>query len=787
MFTGTLIVGLVLAPRPACADDPIDFSQQILPILSDSCFQCHGPDEQSREADLRLDQREGLLGDHERSGVVRPGRADQSELYFRITTDDESLRMPPPEANRQLSNAQIELIEEWIRQGATWEIHWAFRPLRDVLPDKPLSSSTANPIDLFINAKLEENGLVPNQAASRARRLRRLALDLTGIPPTLNELDQFVNDPKPDAYAREVDRLLASPRYGEKMAWAWLEAARYADTNGYQGDNERTMWPWRDWVIGALNADLSYDAFSKLQIAGDLLPHATDQTRLPTGFLRNHMINGEGGRIAEENRVEYVFDQLETVGTVWLGLTLQCCRCHDHKYDPLSQEDYYKFFAIFNQTPIDGAGGNPQTPPVIHVPSDSTRAKMDRLRQLRDAITPADPSATFVFNPHGVLLGLVRSSIDQTLTSIDASVPRVMVMGDQAQRRDTYVLSKGLYNQPMQKVDAALPVFPLEPESQLAAQYSGDEPVNRLTLANWLLDARQPLVARVTANRIWQSFFGNGLVKTSEDFGNQGEPPTHPELLDWLAAELIRSDWDIKHLQRLIVTSDTYQRSAEASHFAIEHDPENRWLARGPRQRMPSWMIRDHALAVSGLLQERLGGPAVKPYQPTGVWAEATFGNKHYQQDHGADLYRRSVYTYWRRIVGPTIFFDVSKRQTCTVKPSLTNTPLHALVTLNDVTFAEAARVFAQRLLQQHRDLNVNPLRQGFLVATSREPTDDELALITARHEQIRDYYRQHQDEARALTRVGEFPPDESLDPVAHATLTAICLMYLNLDESLTK
>lgn len=1006
-------------------EEQVDYARQILPLLSDTCFQCHGPDANTREADLRLDTVEGLFGTDTYAGVVVGGDVDSSELMRRILSEDPGERMPPEDSTRQLTADQIETLRVWVEQGAPWGKHWSYELIESPPSPAPdvtrttddftsfeLQSWADSPIDRFVLERMLAEGLYPADDADRERLLRRVTFDLTGLAPTLDELDRFLNDDSPDAYEKVVDRLLASPRYGERMAWDWLDAARYADSNGFQGDRERTMWPWRDWVIRSLNEDLPYDQFSVFQIAGDLLPKATFEQKLATGFSRNHMINGEGGRIPEENRVEYIFDQLETVGTVWMGLTYQCCRCHDHKYDQLSQDNYYELFAIFNQTPITGAGGDPQTQPAITAPSaNQQRAlnerqyklaslgekiaqrgleleseQLDWERRLRDMLATADwhlsspteataskqtlttlldgsvlaggdvqpdndtftvryrdlpdtihgihlealqhkslpgkglsrvdggnfvltelevdllvegneptrielasAEATFeqgdlkvvtafdgnpntgwavwpgkpveeeqaaVFRfakplqiPQGGqllitlrhdsqharhILGCFRIAFATTsdpqiapdtiaglaatripaderseealaqlrklhlnsderyreLTAqrerlrseeerIRSGLARVMIMKDREERRPTYVLSKGLYNQPQHEVEAKLlDLFPYQSESG---------PIDRLELANWIVDPRNPLTARVTANRIWQQFFGQGLVRTPEDFGVQGERPTHPELLDWLSAELIDNGWDLKSLQKTIVTSRTYRQSAQVSERAAEYDPANRWLSHGPRQRMPSWMIRDAALQISGLWAEEIGGPSVRPYQPDGVWADATFGKKRYQQDHGAGLYRRSLYTFWRRIIGPTMFFDVAKRQTCSVVPQLTNTPLHALVTLNDVTFVEAARVMAQHLLVQEDRSRDDRLVEAFRRSTSRHPSRRELEILESRLERFSAYYREHEQDAESLLAIGEFPRDEDLDPARHAAWTSLCQMILNLDESLSK
>jgi len=748
----------------------VDFDRDVRPILSDNCFPCHGPDAETRKARLRLDTRDGLFARRARRTIVAPGDPAASELIARIASRDDDERMPPLDSMRSLSRAEIETIETWVRDGARWERHWAFvAPERREPPEVLRRDWPRNAIDRFVLARLERDGLSPAAEAPRERLIRRVTLDLTGIPPRLDEVDAFLADDAPDAYERVVDRLLASPRYGERMAWEWLDAARYADSNGFQGDAERTMWPWRDWVVRALDANLPFDRFSIEQLAGDLLPEATLDQRIATGFHRNQMFNGEGGRIAEETRVENAFDRVETTATVWLGVTIGCARCHDHKFDPFSQRDYFGLFAYFDNTSEDGSPGRSPgaVPPVVR---GLTPEQQVELAQLDLRIALAEQRAV----AQGELDALRRDRDE-----LESSAPLVMVLDERETRRTTRILARGAYDKPGEEVEARVPdaILPL----------AGSAPPNRLTLARWLFDASNPLTARVAVNGYWRVFFGTGIVRTVEDLGTQGEKPSHPELLDWLACEFVRSGWDVKAMHRLIVTSATYRQSEALSARARELDPENRLLARGPRGRLPSWMIRDQALAISGLLVERRGGPSVFPYQPDGIWAEATFGTKRYPRGKGDDLWRRSLYTFWRRIVGPTVFFDVSKRQTCAVRTPVTNTPLHALVTLNDVTFVEAARVLAERVLSGDATSDEARMEIAWRLATSRRPNREERELLIERLAILRGQYAADRDAALALVAVGEAPRDERLDPIEHAAYTALALLVLNLDETLTK
>jgi len=831
---------LALAGSRAATPDAPSFSRDILPILSDHCFACHGPDEHARKGGLRLDTREGALAPGDSgAGAVVPGNSGSSEVIRRIHTTDADDQMPPAKVNKPLSTEQISLLTGWIDAGAVWGRHWAYEPpLRPTIPriafvttasDPADSKAAAHVIDAFIDQRLHREGFSPAPEASAETLVRRVTLDLTGLPPTPTEMDAYLADSLPGAWERLVDRLLASPRYGERMAWEWLEASRYADSNGYQGDSDRTMWPWRDWVVDALNRNLPFDTFSLWQIAGDLLPDATFEQRLATGFVRNHMINGEGGRIPEENRIDYLFDQTETVGTLWLGATLNCTRCHNHKFDPLTQRDYFGLLAYFNRTAVDGSGGDPQSRPTLEVPTPEqtsrrmvAEAQLERVIAVTDvfeaqkfsresAKPPSDSSAArdlpkeildllkstpkardpgrleklaAHWKPTDPAYAEVLESQRQALADRDAAVraiPRVMIMEDVAAPRDTFVLSRGLYTQPGAKVTATLPAalspVPMPP----------DAPTNRLTLARWLFTREHPLTARVTVNRYWQTFFGVGLVKTTEDFGVQGDKPSHPELLDWLATEFMESGWNIKHLHRLIVTSRTYRRSSQIDPAQRDRDPDNRLLARGPRFRMPSWMIRDTALAVSGLLSESRGGPPVKPYQPAGVWEEATFGNKRYSRDQGTALYRRSLYVFWRRIVGPTMFFDVANRQTCTVRTPRTNVPLHALLTLNDDTYVEAARALAQRVLIEAPSLTHHRLHYASRLVLGRLLSDPEVRILSDGLDRHQTHFKGDPAAAQHWLAHGESARDEHLDLAEHAAWATICSTLLNLDESLSR
>lgn len=798
-FRLTLLAGLLLSPIASTQGADIDFANDIRPLLSENCFFCHGQDEEHREADLRLDTEEGL------GTVITAGDHTESELVRRLLSSDPDEVMPPPDSNRHVSAAQAELIARWIDEGAEWQTHWAFSKLvAPPIPD-PVSAAAVprrNAIDAFVQTKLSESGLSPSSEAERHTLIRRLSLDLTGLPPTPAEVCAFIDDPDKDAYERVVDRLLDSPQYGQRMAWDWLDAARYADTNGYQGDGERTMWPWRDWVVNAFNNNMPFDQFTVWQLAGDLLPEATDEQKLATGFLRNHMINGEGGRIAEENRIEYDFDMSETTGTVWLGLTMNCCRCHDHKYDPLTNRDYYSLVAYFDQTPVTGAGGNPQTPPLVSWPDVEQASKNEKLKLAIDeqrlameliknsvADRPPRPRTKLTDSTLPLCVTCLSEyqvakqrldALQNEQQGLEKQIPKVMVMQDMPTPRKSFMLARGLYSQPTQEVIPAPPAF----LPQRASLHGTDELQNRLALARWIIAPENPLTARVTVNRIWQQFFGIGLVKTSEDFGVQGENPLQLDLLNWLAVDFRDNGWDVKRLVRLIVTSHTYRQSSRQTSEQAGEDPQNRWLARGSRFRLPSWMLRDQALAASGLLSPIVAGPGVNTYQPSGVWEEATFGTKTYKLGTGEQLYRRSLFIFWRRIVAPTVFFDTATRQTCTVKTARTNTPLQSLLMLNDTTYVEAARTLAQAALRSDANDDARRLNFAMQRVLARDASPAEQEVLLAALQRNLQWFEAQADPFELLS-VGQSPRASELDAKLHASWTVVCLAIFNLDETL--
>jgi hypothetical protein len=1056
---GVVIVALVLIlvwtflPEASAynqANKPVDFNREIRPILSDNCFTCHGPDDKQRMARLRFDTREGAF---EKAGVIIPGDAAKSKLIQRIATKDPEMLMPPTYSGHKLTDKQIDLLRRWVDEGAKWETHWAYRALQHAEPPNVKTPSwVRNPIDNFILARLEREGLKPSPEADKVTLLRRLYFDLIGLPPTLAEIDSFLADQSPDAYEKRVDKLLQSPRYGERMAMPWLDQARYADTHGYHIDSHRDMWVWRDWLIKAFNQNKPFDQFTIEQLAGDLLPNATLEQKIASGFNRNHMINFEGGAIPEEYLVEYVVDRVETTANNWMGMTLGCARCHSHKYDPITHKEFYQFFAFFNSVKEKGLDGNTgNAAPVLSLPDDQQKAKLDELSvaiKAKDealaakevesaqeewekqfvgkiAVAPnqglvahyeldgsfsdisgkfqhgrtikGDPTFgngqvgksvnfdgdsqvnfgnigafesneaftlamwlngysnkpvsvlqkidnaqrrrgyEFLFddirlagiqryaanltirltsdfpdkaiqirtkerlplgNWHHVVLNydgsgkasglklfingkprdaeilqdnlagsiktdaelqtgngdlgkqfrgllddlriynrqLNASEIEQLAThypiqailsgvfgkrtkdlhtrvrdyfltyaatdtlrnqfaelknlkklkeELDKQIISVMVMGEMEKPRETFILGRGDYRNKTEKVMAGVPaVLPPLPK---------DAPPNRLTLAKWLVDPQNPLTARVAVNRYWQMYFGIGIVKTSEDFGSQGEPPVHPELLDWLAGEFMRTGWDVKAMQRLIVTSATYRQSSKTNSQLIEKDPENRLLARGARFRMPAEMIRDNALAASGLLNDAIGGASVYPYQPKGLWEEMAFGDgfsaQEYKQSSGKDLYRRSLYTFWKRTVPPPslVTFDAPDREKCTGRRALTNTPLQALVLMNDPTYVEAAKMLAQRALRDGGKDISSRIAYAFRLGTARKPTAAEIRVLRDLLQQQLANYRTDKNAAAALLKVGDSVYDNQFDTEELAAWTMVTSTILNLDETIIK
>ena len=831
----------------SAAEGKVSFNRDIRPILSENCYYCHGPDEKNREEDLRLDIRAEAI----KAGAIVPGKPEESDLIERIFTDDEDEIMPPPKTHKIVSSAQKELLKRWIFEGAEYEEHWAFvAPKRQNVPTvKSTSASFGNAIDSFVLEKLEQAQAQLSPPADPQTLIRRVTLDLTGLPPSPAEVEAFVKACRSTdgtgytiskaAYEALVDRLLASKAYGEHMASTWLDYARYADSHGFQSDSSRIMWPWRDWVIRAFIENKPFDQFTIEQLAGDLLPQPTNAQIVATGFHRNHRLNGEGGLIPEEWHIENVIDRADTTGATWLGLTLGCARCHDHKYDPISQKEFYQMFAFFNNINETGvavgaknrSGGN--FDPIIRVGTAEQHKQAKELEkkiaELTAALaqsnkalakaqsewekntklhaqTPADIKKIIALaankrdkkqaeqlskyyretmDHNGKQQATKLADLQKQLVKLDEAMPVTMVMEELPKPRPAYVLHRGQYTDKGEEVFANTPaVLPALPAKA---------PRNRLTLAQWIVSPQNPLTARVWVNRQWERFFGNGIVKTSENFGMQSEPPSHPELLDWLATEFVTSGWDMKAMQKRMVMSATYRQSSNVKGFSpslLEQDPYNRLLARAPRLRLPAESVRDQALTISGLLDRKVGGPSVRPYMPNGVWDETSvYGDlRNYKHDPNGGLYRRTLYTIRKRTSAPPsmLLFDSPTREICTVKRSNTNTPLQALALLNEVTFVEAARVLAQRMMKEGGNDVAQRLAWAFRQATLREPSAEELSVLKKSFERHLVTYRAAPQEAAKLIDAGDMPV-AAVDPIELAAYTVCANVILNLDEIITR
>lgn len=789
-FLAAALLGVALTSSASAK--AIDFNRDVRPIFAGSCFDCHGPDEKARKGKLRLDTPENVFVERDGYRVIDRAKPSKSALLTRVASDDPDTLMPPPEsAHDRLTAAQVATLRQWIEEGAKWAEHWAFgAPRRPGLPKVEKASWPRNGIDHFVLRRLEEEKLSPAKEASRRALVRRVTLALTGLPPTPAEVEAFVKDQSDRAYEKVVDRLLKSPRYGVHMALAWVDAARYSDSSGYQADWERYQWPWRDWVVDAFNANMPFDRFSIEQLAGDLLPNATTAQKIATGFNRNHRINDEGGSLDAEFEVEYVVDRVDTTATVWLGLSAGCARCHDHKYDPISQREFYQLFAYFNNVPekgIDGRRGAAK--PFIEVPYEWAKTELVRMKEVLAQAEAEKKEMEAVGNKEegSALNQDIERSKKQIKWLERHQKGMAMVMVEQAGRRPTYILKRGDYEHP-DKSEEIKPGLP-----RIFANTVKEVPKSRLALAQWIMSPENPLTARVSINRLWQHHFGTGLVRTSEDFGTRGERPSHPELLDWLATEFVRKNWDLKAMHRLIVTSATFRQSSQVGEDLYVRDRQNRLLARGPRMRLSGVAIRDQALFVSGLLSERQGGPSVKPYQPDGLWGEVSFGTgkttiDFYVQDHGENLYRRSLYTFWKRTVAPTRLgiFDGGGREACRVRADLTNTPMQALTLQNDVTFVEAARHLAQRMMKEGGEQTEGRIKYGWRLVLGREPDAGELAIMKNALGRNIAIYENGEAEAAKLLDAGESGRDRGLAPVEHAAYTILAQIMLNLDEAIT-
>jgi len=862
-----MATGMVSADEKPAAKSRVDFSRAIRPLLANKCLKCHGPGRTQQQSDLRLDLARSSIGT-----AIVPGKPHESEVIKRITSQDPEKKMPPPESKLELTSAEIGLLKRWIAEGADYTVHWSFvTPVRPAAPKVAREDWVLGTIDRFVLARIETAGLKPSAAAGKELLIRRLTLDLTGLPPTAAEIDRFLADTSRQAYERVVDRLLSSQHYGERMAQTWLDLARFGDTNGYENDSDRSMWLYRDWVINAFNTNMPFDRFALEQVAGDLLPHSSSSQRIASGFNRNTTYNEEGGSDPEEFQVVYAVERASTTGTVFMGLTLGCAQCHEHKYDPISQEEFYSFYAFFNS--VDGEKGaqghDIPLPPllVLSTPQQAAQAQqlagdletLDKtiateLARVKlpapleptgtavesDSLDPPpppqptteDPDAHFdrqarweiharkhlleklpkeirklveltadrrdakqkkTLADHFIRYGYTSArktfaplnerhkQLSDRQSKLKSQTPTTMVMKEMAEPRPAFLLLRGDFQQKGIRVKANVPaIFKALPEGA---------PRNRLGLARWLVDPEHPLTARVAVNRLWTKFFGSGLVRTPEDFGVRGEFPTHPGLLDWLAVEFMRIGWNVKALQKQIVMSATYRQASRYDPAIGLTDPYNRLLTRQNRFRLSAESIRDVALASGGLLDDRIGGPSVYPFQPAGYYSDK--GRWKWPQSTGRDLYRRGIYTFWRRTTTFPSFqiFDAPTRETCTVVRPRTNTPLQALVTLNERTFVQAAHGLAVRVLRGTTKSDLSDksrLEAAFRVVVGRRPEKSEQVILGRILEEQLKHFGQDQAAAKALIAQGTTSA-KGLDPAVLAAWTSMANVLLNLDEAITR
>jgi hypothetical protein len=813
-------------PLPAT----VEFNRDIRPILSNICFTCHGPDQNARKADLRLDTQEGALEDRGTHKIIVPGKPTESELFRRISATSEKRRMPPANHTRQLTPRQIALIGKWIEQGATWQKHWSLiTPVRPAVPQSADKFQPRSPIDRFLLQRLDEDGLKLSPEADRRTLIRRLSFDLTGLPPTPAEVDAFLADNSADAYEKLVDRLLASPAYGERMALYWLDLVRYADSAGYHSDNHRDIWPYRDYVIKAFNENKRFDAFTREQLAGDLLVDASLQTRIASGYNRLLMTTEEGGAQAKEYTAKYQADRVRNVTVVWLGATMGCAECHDHKFDPFTTKDFYSLAAFFadvgeravgrqdqtrlpapdqaaaiakldaaaaplqkrldTQTPELDAGlakweaGKPKAPVGKAVPKD-----LPQILALEPAKrTPAQKQTLAAFYrtiaPELEPVRKEMAELKRKKDEIEKSVPQTLTTMRAANPRVVRVLPRGNWLD-----DSGEVVQPATPGALPAGKFDKKR-ADRLDLAEWMLAPQNPLTSRVMVNRLWKLMFGQGIVNTLDDFGSQGTWPTHPALLDWLAVEFREKGWDVKATLKLLAMSAAYRQTSAVSETLARVDPYNRLFARQDRFRLEAEMVRDNALAISGLLVNKIGGPSVKPYQPAGYWSYLNFPKREWANDRGEGLYRRGLYTYWQRtFLHPSLAaFDAPSREECTVERPRSNTPLQALALLNDPTYVEAARMFAERIIKEGGADAEGRIHFAFRRALGRKAGAEELKIVVGLLEKQRARYAADKAAATALLAVGDHAADKTIDPVESAAWTAVARTVLNLHETMTR
>lgn len=759
--------------------EKIDFNFHIKPILSDRCFLCHGPDPGTRKANVRLDEEAFafmLLDTLEDNYVIKPGHLDKSEVFKRISSESKEQLMPPPESNLSLSEYEIALIQKWIEQGAEWKTHWSYiQPERPELPKVHQTEWPQNPIDYFVLKQLEVLNKTPSDKASKEKLLRKVSFDLTGLPPSPEDLEAFLADSSSNAFEKVVDQLLASETYGERLATEWMELARYAETNGIHHDFERNAWPWRDWVINAFNDNMGYDEFVTWQLAGDLFIDPTYEQKLATAFNRNHKTTQESGSIDEEFRVSYVVDRTNTFGKAFLGLTLECAQCHDHKYDAISQKNYFELYAFFNQVPEKGVIKSFQVSPEPYL--EMPKEQMEMVQEYIESLIELEYKNGSTQDKDETYRKVWREEME-------AMTKPIMIMQDMDTIRPTYILDRGLYDSPGMEVQPNTP----ERIYEFGQEYAS----NRLGLSEWLFSDDNPLTARVAVNRYWQMIFGRGIVDTPDDFGAQGSLPTHPELLDWLAVEFMESGWDVKNILKIMVMSATYQQASKTDSTSLAFDPDNKWLSRGGQHRLTAEMIRDQALKISGLLSSKIGGPSVKPFQPKGLWTQVSSGGRYqrkYMVGKAEDLYRRSLYTYWKRIAPPPsmLIFDADPRGTCNVKRQSTNTPLQALVLLNDPQFLNASRALAQRMIKNGGTDPAQRITYAFQWATSRKPDAKEMEILQDLFMIEKKEFEKHPDRANAFIKDNRIKIIDEFNAEELAAYGVVASTIINLSESLQK
>ena len=777
-----LKIGLIVFVTSKAVAADIDFDRDVRPILSDHCFQCHGPDEKTREAGLRLDTRPGLFGvNAEKKSVVVPGDLSKSELYSRIISTDDLIKMPPKEG-KSLSVEQIATLRRWIEQGAAWRGHWSFESIRRPQVPTMAADRPDNPVDAFLVNRWNASGFVPVNEADEHTLRRRLSFDLTGLPPDLNAEDARLNDGdsvKSESYLHMVDRLLASPHFGERLAVYWLDLVRYADSCGYHSDVDQQISPYRDYVISAFNRNLPFDQFTREQIAGDLLPEPTIEQRIATGFNRLNKSTEEGGAQEEEYLAKALADRVRTVSGTWLGVTFGCAECHDHKYDPITTRDFYRlgaFFADVKERGVYSGNGRHEPELVLATPTqqrrlDELKLDLSRLQTKLESVRSSEPSLADEIEKN-------IKALEQQIKEFEKMIPRTMVTVAVAPRTIRILPRGDWLNRNGETVDSAVPAF-------FQSQTSTHKSQSRLDLADWLVDRKNPLTARVFVNRLWKLFFGVGFSKNLDDLGAQGEVPSQPELLDWLAAEFIDSGWDIKYLIRLIVSSRAYRLSSVPTPELVQRDPHNRMFARQSRWRLDAEFLRDNALSVSGLLSDRIGGPSVKPYQPEGYWEFLNFPKRTWQASQGNDQYRRGVYTHWQRtFLHPAMLaFDAPSREECTANRPTSNTPKSALALLNDPSLVEAARAFATRILQAGANTDQQRLEWAWHAAMTRSVQRRELDLLTELLASNRLHYRSTPRDAEFVARIGQSQVPSTVDVMELASWTAVTRAIMNLHE----